>query len=688
MADIKAQVIKLSRRHPTPKAATIAKEIGVEVRVVRKILKKLTVTERTFLQSKSSRLFTGKINVCNHATAFFISDNKNMKDVFIHKNNLKGAGHGDKVDVKFVMFKGRQEAIVESIIERGIAKIIGVASIGQDGCRVTPFSKNFTHDVVIEKYDDIKDGDVVVCVIEKYPEKKFCAMGRVEERVCHITDNDADNLVVLYKYGLSRCFPKSVESDVKKIEKGEVETINIALEDYSNQFCVTIDGETAKDFDDAVSVEETENGFILYVHIADVSRFVTISSPIDEEAKMRGTSVYFPQFAVPMLPEILSNDKCSLLPNVDRFTVTAKIFYDKSGVPLKSLFSRSVIKSRHRLTYDFVNRALSGTETNVPDDLLSFLKKCEKLAHLIMGQRQEAGYIDFNNNEAYFNFNEKGEVIGIAPYVRGFAERMIEFFMLAANEAAAAFLENHSLSGIYRIHETPDRRKLKNYLKTARKFGLMPPALKQTITNGYLAKLAQEAASSKYSDILSNMLIRCMMKAEYSVENKGHFGLNAKAYTHFTSPIRRYPDLLVHRAILNKLGQGQPSESISELEKLAPELSSLEQMAEDAEYEISMFKKIEYLQNNPDEIYSAYINKISSNGLFVYLEKLLTTAFIDFVSIDYDTFYVNEFLATGRGTGDKYKIGDKINVLFDYANIFLLQINMKLEKNGKQNRRN
>lgn len=639
--------------------------------------------------SSAGKTLVGTVDARNEAFAFFIPDDKSIQDIFIHKKNFGGAVHSDRVAVRVGVFRGRKEAVVEKVIERGIKKIIGLADFAGKFLHIIPFSRNFTNNVFIKDSAGIKDGDIVECSIEKYPEGKNGAAGKIIRRVCHMSDKDADNKVVLYKYDLRREFPANVVDETAVMGEGNLLSKNsVVPKDFRKLFTVTIDGETARDFDDAISVEESGDGFILYVHIADVSRFVSRDTPTDEEAKTRGTSVYFPQFAIPMLPEIISNDKCSLLPNEDRYTVTAKIYFNKTGEPVSKEFSRSVINSNFRLTYSQVNRILLGGEECHDNDLYTFLKLSEKLAGVMAARRLESGYLDFDSPEASFIFDEQGSVADVISSERGFSERMIEIFMVAANEAAASFLSENKVDAVYRIHGEPDAKKIGTWVEAAKMFGLPVPPLEYPITNEQVAAFAAAASQSKYKDILSSMLIRCMMRAEYSVNNSGHFGLNSRAYTHFTSPIRRYPDLLVHRAILDKIGQGQQHETLQELEELAPKLSKLERSAEDAEHEITLFKKIEYMQSNPGEVYQAYINRVNPSGIFIYVEKLMMTGFIDFATVNFDTFYTDEFSATGKGTGEQFRVGDKIDVKLYSTNIFLLQSDFELihekKKKGKK----
>lgn len=692
MNDLKKEIEKILKARPSISAAAIAEKLGAQAKDVGKILKNLKNTsshnkknrpadkdktekkeDKNLKKSHIGKTFIGTIDAKNDNFAFFIPEDKNMDDVFVHRNNFNGAVNSDKVAVQIGVYRGRKEAVVEKIIERGIKEITGVADFYNGICRVIPFSRSFNHDLIIKKPGKIEDGDVVVCSIEKYPEKNLPAVGKILKRICKINDPDADNLVVLHKFGLKRSFPHEVAEAAAAIGKGEVPYEDRRPADFTELFTVTIDGESARDFDDAISIGKDGENFVLYVHIADVSRFVNKGEAIDVEAQKRGTSVYFPQFAVPMLPEVLSNDKCSLVPGEERFAVTAKMVFDLTGRRISSEFTRSLIKSDRRLTYGYVNSILSGSVQNDDENLRMLLSRCEALGELLQERRCEGGYIDFDTPEARFIFDEKGGVENVIQTERGFSERMIELFMVAANEAAATYLSENNVDSVYRIHGQPDPKKIQTWVETARMFGLVLPEVSFPIDNEGVAALAEAASNSKYKDILSSMLIKCMMRAEYSVKNMGHFGLNSPAYTHFTSPIRRYPDLLVHRAILDKLKQGPRHETLEELEELAPALSKLERLADDAEHEISLFKKIEYMQERPDEVYAAYINRVSHAGFFIYVEKLMMTGFVDFATIDFDTFYTEEFSAVGRATGERFRVGDKIEVKLFSANIFLLQ---------------
>ncbi len=625
-------------------------------------------------------LFTGKVEGHSDGYAFFISEDKKIDDVFIHPKNLNGAIHNDTVTVKLGTFKGRKEATVVKILKRGISTFVGIADITRRRFDVIPFSKNFVTPMRVIK-SDIKcyDCDIIVCKIKRYPNDRVLGEVEIVERLGHIEDKGVDNKIVMYKYGYTKDYPKEVIKQAKEINEGKFNKNTKNVADFRHLFTVTIDGDTARDFDDAISIEECNGITSLYVHIADVSRFVTKNSPIDIEAKKRGTSVYFVEFAIAMLPEVLSNNLCSLVPNEDRFTVTAKIDFDKKANIVNSTFYRSIINSNHRLTYSYVNKVLNNEEKPLNDDLKILIKKANKLSLLIEEKRNKNGSIDFDLPEAEFTIQD-GIVVDIYENIRGQAEKIIENFMITANEVVATEIFNKKIPSLYRTHGEPDVKKVEAWLDTAYSFGVFTDNIKYPIDNKTIKELSNKASKSKYSFILNQQLVRCMMRAEYSIENTGHFGLASKAYTHFTSPIRRYPDLVVHRILLNELNFSDLKDTYDELYTLSPTMSKLERQADDSEYEISQFKKIEYLKNHYDDKFEAYITKITANGFFVYVEKLLMSGFVDFSVIDYDIFSASDdFLSIkGRKTKKSFILGDKVKVSLYRVSIILLRVDFKL----------
>lgn len=699
---IRKKAEKILIEFPNISSHELANILGIDERQARKLIKNLpydmiveNIKNKKIASSKSGKtksetngvgqVLRGTISTHKDGYGFFIPDDKSVDDAFIHPKKLKNAAHGDVCTARISIYKGKREAEVVNIIQRGIEEVVGVVDKYRNSVRVIPFSRNFQGYIIIKDNKNIEDEDVVLCKIERYPTSSSHATGKIIEKIGTLSDKDIDNKIVMYKYGLTFEYPEKVIFECDEIENGRFKIDKKNLTDFRQLFTVTIDGERARDFDDAISVIKTDENYELFVHIADVSRYVTRGSAINEEAKRRGTSVYFPEFAIAMLPEVLSNGVCSLVPNEERYTVTCKIVYSRQGKRKDVSFYRSVIKSNHRLTYNFVNDVFNKSKECESNELFNLLSNAKELSELLISRREKEGVIDFDLPEPEFIFNESGDIIDIKPQERGVAERLIECFMIAANEAVAEYLENNGLKGIYRVHGEPDVKKIDDWVEMARNFGLKIPPLEYPVTPETVAELSKIAANSKQADLLSSLLIRSMMRAEYTVENQGHFGLALKAYTHFTSPIRRYPDLLVHRALLAGLKLGSINEPEEELKELARQCSKLERLAQDAEHDIGAFKKLEYISDHYEDVFEGYINRITNTGMFVYIEKLMMTGYVDYGYIDFDIFYKMGESAIGDKSGERYRVGDKLRLLPYKINIASLQADFTIYKKSKKN---
>ena len=699
---IRKKAEKILIEFPNISSHELANILCIDERQARKLIKNLpydmiveNIKNKKIASSKSGKtksetngvgqVLRGTISTHKDGYGFFIPDDKSIDDAFIHPKKLKNAAHGDVCTARISIYKGKREAEVVNIIQRGIEEVVGVVDKYRNSVRVIPFSRNFQGYIIIKGDKNIEDEDVVLCKIERYPTSSSHATGKIIEKIGTLSDKDIDNKIVMYKYGLTFEYPEKVIFECDEIENGRFKIDKKNLTDFRQLFTVTIDGERARDFDDAISVIKTDENYELFVHIADVSRYVTRGSAINEEAKRRGTSVYFPEFAIAMLPEVLSNGVCSLVPNEERYTVTCKIVYSRQGKRKDVSFYRSVIKSNHRLTYNFVNDVFNKSKECESNELFNLLSNAKELSELLISRREKEGVIDFDLPEPEFIFNESGDIIDIKPQERGVAERLIECFMIAANEAVAEYLENNGLKGIYRVHGEPDVKKIDDWVEMARNFGLKIPPRKYPVTPETVAELSKIAANSKQADLLSSLLIRSMMRAEYTVENQGHFGLALKAYTHFTSPIRRYPDLLVHRALLAGLKLGSINEPEEELKELARQCSKLERLAQDAEHDIGAFKKLEYISDHYEDVFEGYINRITNTGMFVYIEKLMMTGYVDYGYIDFDIFYKMGESAIGDKSGERYRVGDKLRLLPYKINIASLQADFTIYKKSKKN---
>lgn len=632
------------------------------------------------LKSGNNELI-GKVDMSSDGYGFFIPEDSKLKDIFIPRSKLNGAMHKDRVKVKVELYRGKKEANVIEIIERGFSKLIGRVDKSDHFSYVIPFVKKFGFDVYIPKRlaKDLKDDDVVICEITKFPKKGKNPEGKILRILGNLHDKGIENEIVLEKYEIRRKFPADVIKEVNKTVESLFAKAGKRT-DFRDLFTVTIDGETARDFDDAISIKMVENGYILYVHIADVAHFVRYNTKLDKEAYLRGTSVYFPEFAIPMLPEELSNDACSLKPGVERLTITVEIFYNEKGERLKSNIYQSVIKSNYRLTYNYVNELIEGLKDCEDTELKNLINSGVNLLKLLMVRREEQGMIDFDLAEVEFIFNDNGDIIDIRPLERKTSHRMIEFFMVEANEAVAEFLSENYGRAVFRVHDKPDPDKLADFVSTCHIYGI-ETGIVDNFDSKSIQQLSKIISNSKFSYLLSSMLVKTMQKAIYSPDNIGHFGLSSSCYTHFTSPIRRYPDLIVHRLIKSRLFNYSFKIDDNYLEESTLYSSRMEQLAEDAEREIHLFKKLKFIESHVGEQFEAFINRLNGNGVFVYVEKFLITGFISIENMLGDNYnYIeSQNLFLGKKTKKKLKLGDKVKVKLFRINYDYLEASFVLD---------
>jgi ribonuclease R len=513
-------------------------------------------------------------------------------------------------------------------------------------------------------------------------------MGRIVEVLGWPDDPDVEVLTVIRKYELPADFPADALAEAREI--GGIAPGDLTgRTDLREQATVTIDGETARDFDDAVSVRRDANGAIrLWVSIADVSHYVKPGSPLDREAYLRGTSVYFPDRCLPMLPEELSNGICSLKPGEDRLTLTAEMLFDAEGHRLQADFYPSVIRSMSRLTYTQVARVLEkgevavlGEKTSLADDL----RLMEELARRLMARRHSRGSLDFDLPEPEIVIDTTtGDTISILRSERTIAHRLIEECMLAANEAVAGHLERNDMPTLFRIHEPPSPEKIKAFAELAAGFGHLLSLDGDSVNGTELQRLLEGTAGRPEELTLNRVLLRSMKQARYAAENLGHFGLAALTYTHFTSPIRRYPDLVVHR-ILKALIAGRPSGA--ERDRLAAYLpetglhtSKRERVAMEAERELVELKRLQFMRERVGDEFSGFVTGVTGNGLFVELTEFFVEGVIPVTSLDDDYYQFVERLhaLVGRNTRRLFRIGDRVTVLVASVSIDRRQIEFSL----------
>ncbi|HEY6066960.1 MAG TPA: ribonuclease R, partial [Thermoanaerobaculia bacterium] len=519
-----------------------------------------------------------------------------------------------------------------------------------------------------------REGEIVEARLTAFPDARRVAQGVVEERIGFLGEPGVDIEIVLRSHGLPPRFPEPVIREAERFPVHVRTEDLLGRRDFRDRRIVTIDGETAKDFDDAVEVERTANGFRLGVHIADVSHYVREGTALDDEARSRGTSVYFPGRVLPMLPEHLSNGLCSLNPSVDRLVLSALIETDRKGRVLSAEFVRGVIKSSERMTYTEVARLLETGPTHADKDrygpLLDDFRNMATLAAKLRERREARGSIDFDLPDADIVLDDKGLVVGIVPESRNVAHRLIEEFMLAANEAVAKRLLFARQPAIYRVHDPPDPDRLVDLREVLEDFGYELKGDLDEIPPSAFQKVLKEIEGKPEERLLSDLLLRAQRKAVYSEECRGHYALAAPYYCHFTSPIRRYPDLIVHRQLTALIEVGRPVapkdfEAVNDrLREVAAFSSERERRAEAAERESLLWKKIVFMKDRIGREFDAYVTGVTQFGLFVTLQDFFVEGLVPVSSLG-DDFYVYEekqHRLRGRSSGKIFRLGDSIRV--------------------------
>ncbi len=628
----------------------------------------------------------GRISIHRDGYGFVVPEGGG-EDIFIPSKQLKGALHGDLVDATATpsrMGAGKLDGRVVAIIERATSRIVGRYEENRRGAIVIPEDQrlNLVVSIPAKGRGKAEDGHQVVAELTAYPIGGRPAEGKIIEVLGWPDDPEVEIQSVIRRFDLPHIFGKVVLTEAE----GIVETVS--LEDLKGRVdlrsmpTVTIDGETARDFDDAVSLRREGQNFRLWVSIADVSHYVKIESPLDREAYLRGTSVYFPDRCIPMLPERLSNGVCSLNPHQVRLTMTAEMLFDQSGTMLESTFYPSVIKSAARLTYTIVKQIIVDQDRELADKyrpVSAMLLEMKELALILMEMRKRRGSIDFDLPEPEIIIGLTGQTEGIIKAERNLAHQLIEEFMLAANEAVARFITSSNISFLYRVHENPDPVKLHTFQEFVYGFGYEFSLVDDKIKPSELQRLLAQADGKPEERMINYALLRCMRQARYAAENVGHFGLASDCYCHFTSPIRRYPDLVVHRilkaALLSASKEKQTGKGASRqlaiaterLGEIAEHTSKRERVAMEAERDVVEMKKLQYMLKHVGEEFDGYITGVTNFGLFVELEELFVEglAHISALTDDIYNHAEKQHSLIGRRTGKIFRIGDtaRINVV-------------------------
>jgi len=630
-----------------------------------------------------SSLTSGRLTVRTEGYGFVLVPGG--ADLFIPRSGMHGAMDGDTVLAREertrAAGRGREperiSGTVVKVLERARERVVGRMDTEEGKRVVLPYDPKI--DAVIRiaegKTRGARVGEIVEARLTSYPDARRIAHGVVEERIGFLGEPGVDIEIVLRSHGLPPRFPQPVVEESEAFPEEVAEDDLLGRRDFRDHRIVTIDGETAKDFDDAVEVERLPNGYRLGVHIADVSHYVAEATALDDEALSRGTSVYFPGRVLPMLPERLSNGLCSLNPRVDRLVLSAILETDAKGRVTKSEFVKGVIRSAHRMTYTEVARLLETKPTAADQSrygpILEDFRTMGELAATLRRRREARGSIDFDLPDADVVLDDEGLVVGIVPESRNVAHRLIEEFMLAANEAVAKKLLFSKQPAIYRVHDRPDPDRLVDLREVLEGFGYELKGDLEEVPPSAFQKLLKQIEGKPEERLLSDLLLRAQRKALYSAECRGHYALAAPYYCHFTSPIRRYPDLIVHRQLTRLLEDGRPVaakdfESVNErLAEMAALSSERERRAEQAERESLLWKKIVFMKDKVGREFDAFVTGVASFGLFVTLKDFFVEGLVPISALGADFFVYEEkqHRLRGRSSGQIYRLGDSVRVL-------------------------
>ncbi|SCK20677.1 ribonuclease R [Vogesella sp. LIG4] len=609
---------------------------------------------------------------------FAVREAADGDDIFLPEREMRKVLHGDRAMVRIAGTdrRGRQEGRIAEIIERRTTQLIGRIYKERGVWFVVPEDRRINHEMLVEAggEDGAKDGQVVMVDIIDYPDEHRQAIVKVSEVLGDYADPGMEIEIALRKHDLPHVFSDDALAQAKatsqKVGKRDIKD-RVDLRDLP---LVTIDGETARDFDDAVYAEKSGKGFRLIVAIADVSHYVRSGDALDVDARERSTSVYFPRRVIPMLPEELSNGICSLNPDVDRLCMVCDMQISARGKVKKYQFYPAVMRSQCRFTYTQVWQLLSE---NGEHKLKPQLETLYALFQQLLAQRQKRGAVDFDTTETQMLFDDNGKISQIVPVVRNNAHRLIEECMLAANVCAAEFILKHEHKGLFRVHEGPTPEKLEQLQAFLRLKGLQLGGGTKPTTKDYAA-LADAVRERPDASMIQTMLLRSMQQAVYQPDNLGHFGLSYDAYTHFTSPIRRYPDLLVHRTIKAILADKKYKPG--KWEQLGMHCSMAERRADDASRDVQAWLKTYYMRDKVGEVFTGKISAVAGFGIFVLLDTLYVEGMVHISELgrDYFHFHKEQQAIIGEKSGLKYQLGDAVTIKVMRAELDTAQVDFAL----------
>lgn len=648
--------------------------------------------------TSKAEIIIGTLQKHKKGFGFVIPETDLNGDIFISGSDLQNAMNGDLVAVKLLPSadpERTREGIIDIILKRAVTEVVGTFEKNKRFGFVVADDKRMTDDIFVLKKDfnGAQNGDKVVVTITKWPEKQNSAEGKITEIVSRKDEPGGDIKALIRQYNLTKEFPEKVNQEANHIMEEITQEEMTNRRDLRNKTIITIDGADSKDFDDAVSVEKLSNGnYLLGVHIADVSHYVKDGSPLDKEALKRGNSVYLIDQVIPMLPKVLSNGICSLNPQVDRLTLSVEMEINAKGKVINHEVFESVIHSKERMVYTDVSDMLENSDKdlisrykNIYDDILLM----NELASILREARESRGSLDFDFDEAYITLNSKGIPTNIETAERRVANRLIEEFMLIANETIAEHFYWMEVPFVYRIHEKPSIDKMEEFKRFISGFGLTLKGNLENIHPKALNEVLNSVAGKPEEHVVNTIMLRSMKKAFYGTDCEGHFGLGVKYYCHFTSPIRRYPDLIIHRVIKEIINGGLNEKRISSLKKKtnnAAEISSkTERQAQELEREVEKLKKAEYMSYHVGEVYDGIISGVASFGFFVEIENTIEGMVrVDYLNDDYYDYEATKYRLIGRRTNHIYGLGDKVTIKVHSVDLQNREINFTVNNQEQE----
>ena len=645
-------------------------------------------------RKKQRPAVTGILSKHKKGFGFVIPDEGSFdRDIFISPSDMNGAMEGDRVEVDLIpeyLWEQSPQRIIPTHTATKLKDLAGFIHKGKKFGFVVPVDRKHNEDIYIPKkaFSGAKNGDIVVAAITGYPDRKNSAEGKITGILARAGEPGGDIKAIIRQRGLFFTFPSKAAAQAKAISKAGVGEQDMAgRRDLRGENIITIDGADSKDFDDAVSVKRLDNGnFLLGVHIADVSHYIGEDSPLDKEALKRGNSVYIINQVVPMLPKELSNGICSLNEGEDRLTLSVDMEITPEGDITEHNIYESVIRSKHRMVYTDVSDIIENDDRELAakySDIYDMLMDMKELAQILRSKREAAGSLDFDLDEAYITLDEKGVPVSVNLCERRTANRMIEEFMLAANKTVAEQFFWLELPFVYRVHEKPDAEKMQEFRTFLMGLSIRLKGEGGNIHPKALNEVLEQVAGTSYENVVNTVMLRSMKKAFYSTECEGHFGLSMKYYCHFTSPIRRYPDLIIHRIIKEYLHGGIDDERIAVLSKKtqeAAETSSVtERAAIELERDVEKMKKAQYMSYHIGESFEGVISGITGYGMYVELENTIEGLVrLDRMYDDYYDAYPEQYRIVGQRTNKVYSLGQRVSIIVSDADYYEGTIDFRL----------